>query len=431
MMAALSGGSVRPGVLRVEPRPWKAPTLSLRKRRAEDLLGISLDDAFCADTLNRLGCGVTAAAAEDGAERNREAVWRVTPPGHRPDLTREADLIEELARVYGLDRIEPAVPAIVRPLSRAGLPESAHRFRMRVKHWARGLGLNETINYSFTSHKELDVFDPVAGAPGRIGILNPLTDEHNVLRTLLAPGLLSALRNNLAQGASGARFFEVAAVFAADADSATTAREEQRLGLLFFGSRFDADWPQEQAEADFQDLAGVLQHLLRAFSLPPAVLGPADPDAYPWLAPAVTIQAGNTPLGFLGRVKPAIADACHAKKPVWIAECSLDTLHALHLAVRISFTPLPVFPPIRRDITFICAPGVTNARILEAIAALRVPLLADVRLIDCFEPQDAAERRLTYRLTFRHPERTLKDAEADRQRDAVAAALPGILAVRL
>jgi phenylalanyl-tRNA synthetase beta chain len=427
MMAALSGGSVRPGILRIEPRPWQAPRLALRKRKVEDLLGISLDAAFCSDTLTSLGCKVaTGNSGVDG-----DLVWQVSPPGHRPDLTREADLIEELARIYGLDRIEPVVPAIVRPLSRSGLSESAHRFRMRVKHWARGLGLNETINYSFTSHRELDVFEPAGDAPGRISILNPLTDEHNVLRTLLAPGLLAALRNNLAQGASGARFFEVATAFSADPDSVTTAREEQRLGLLLSGARFDADWPQTQAEADFQDLAGVLNHLLRAFSLPGADLRPADPAAYPWLSPAVDIYAGNVPLGFLGRVKSTTAVDYHAKKPVWLAECNLDALYALHTAVRVSFTPLPVFPPIRRDITFICAPGVTNARILEAIAALRIPLLSDVRLIDSFEPQGSAERNLTYRLTFRHSERTLKDAEADRQRDAVAAALPGILAVRL
>ena len=429
MMAALSGGSVRPGILRVEPRPWKASFLTLRKKKAEDVLGVSLEDGFCADTLTCLGCGVEAAGTDGGGEQG--AVWRVAPPGHRPDLTREADLVEELARIYGLDRIEPAVPAIVRPLSRAGLPEPAHHFRMRVKHWARGLGLNETINYSFTSHRELDVFDPDTGSPGRISILNPLTDEQDALRTLLAPGLLSALRNNLAQGAPGARFFEVATVFTADAASVTTAHEEQRLGLLLSGARFDADWPQVQAEADFQDLAGILHHFLRAFSLPPAELRPADPAAWPWLAPAVTIHVGAVPLGFLGRVKAAAADAYHARKPVWLAECNLDTLHALHLASRISFTPLPVFPPIRRDITFICAPGVTNARILEAVAALHVPLLADVRLIDCFEPQGTAERNLTYRLTFRHPERTLKDADADRQRDAVAAALSEILAVRV
>jgi phenylalanyl-tRNA synthetase beta chain len=427
MLADLSGGSVRPGILRVEPRPWKAPALSLRKKKAEDLLGISLDEGFCLDALSALGCTASLAPEQSGAQPG--PLWRVSPPGYRPDLTREADLIEELARIYGLDRIEPVVPAIVRPLSRSGLSESAHSFRIRVKHWARGLGLNEVINYSFTSHKELDVFEP--SGKGRISILNPLTDEHNVLRTLLAPGLLGALRNNLAQGAAGARFFELATAFSAEAASETTAREEQRLGLLLFGARFDADWPQTQAEADFQDLAGVLNHLLRAFSVPDADLRLADPEAYPWLSPAVDIYAANVRLGFLGRVKADTAADYHAKKPVWLAECNLDQLYSLHLSARVSFTPLPAFPPIRRDITFICAPGVGNAGILEAIAALRLPLLAEVRLIDCFEPQGAQERHLTYRLTFRHPERTLKDAEADRQRDAVAAALPGILAVRL
>ncbi|MDR2161619.1 MAG: phenylalanine--tRNA ligase subunit beta [Desulfovibrio sp.] len=446
MIAELSGGRVRPGVLRVEHRPWKAPCITLRKRKAEVLLGIPLEDAFCAETLARLGCGVeTPAPANSGGEPvgiwkdvfpfdgpevvEEGSVWKVFPPGYRPDLVREADLTEELARVYGVDRIEPAVPAIVRSLPRAGLPESGYRFRSRVKHWAKGLGLNETINYSFTSHKELDVFDPAGG--GRIGILNPLSDEHNVLRTLLAPGLLAALRANLAQGAAGLRLFEVAAVFSADPSSPTTAREEQRLGLLLHGSRFDSGWPQVQQDADFQDLAGILEHLLRAFSLPPADLRPADPSVYPWLSPAVDIFVQNSPLGFLGRVRPGTAAAYHARKPVWLAECNLDSLQALHRAVRPAFRPLPVFPPIRRDVTLICPPGFSGSRILEAIRDLGGFLLAEVRLIDCFEPQDRGDRHLTYRLTFRHPSRTLKDAEADQQRDAIVAALTGALPVRL
>ncbi len=434
MMARLSGGFVRPGVLKTEPAPWKAPIVSLRKQRAEKLLGIPLDSAFCVKTLESLGCAVadtcaTARTGECGGLRNAESadVWSVSAPSHRPDLTREADLIEEIVRIYGVDRIPPSLPSIARPLERAGMPEPAHSFRSRVKHWARGLGLNESVNYSFVSHKDLDLLG--LPAEGRLGIMNPLSDEQNVLRTRLAPGLLQSLRVNLAQGAAGARLFEVAASFEADPASETTAREGQRLGILLCGGRFDGGWPQAQADLDYQDLKGMVEHLLAFLHLPETEF--AADSSLPYLAPGVAVRAGGVRLGIMGKVRPALADAFHAKKAVWLAELDLDALYGLALAARPRFAALPVFPPVRRDITFIAEPSVSVDAIIAAVKALRQPLLEDVRLIDCFEPAGKPERNLTFRLTFRSPDRTLKDAEVDKQREAVAAALPKALAVRV
>ena len=116
---------------------------------------------------------------------------------------------------------------------------------------------------------------------------------------------------------------------------------------------------------------------------------------------------------------------------MWTAEISLDKLHILHTEHDVRFVPLAVFPPVRRDITFIGKPDITAGAIQDAIAALKVPLLADARLIDYFEPQGKNEKNLTFRLTFRHAERTLKDAEADKQRDAVAVGVQKALPVRV
>jgi phenylalanyl-tRNA synthetase beta chain len=126
-----------------------------------------------------------------------------------------------------------------------------------------------------------------------------------------------------------------------------------------------------------------------------------------------------------------MADHYHAKKPVWTAEIDLDALLALHRESAIRFAPLPVFPPVRRDITFIAPVSVTAEAISTAIEKQNIPLLAEVRFIDCFEPKDKDERNLTYRLTFRPAERTLKDPEADKQRDAVASEVQKLLPVRV
>lgn len=419
LMAGLSGGSVRPGVMKDEPAPFAPPRVTLRKKRAETLLGIPLETGFCADTLTGLGCAVTEAPA---------AVFTVAPPSWRPDLVREADLIEEIARIYGVDRIPAVLPNIPRMLESAGKSESLYGFLSRVRHWARAGGLNEIIAYSFTSHKDLDFLG--IAREGRISIINPLSDDLDVLRTHLAPGLLNALRNNLAQNAASVRLMEVASAFTADPASETTAREVPHLGIILHGARFDQSRPQPEGELDYADLKGFIEHLLASFSLPEARFDIAS-EPVPWLAPCVGIRVNETPVGFCGRVKPHIADPYHARKPVWMAEINLEALHGLVLDSRVLFQPLPMFPPVRRDITFITPPGVTAGAILDAIRASRSPLLADVAVIDCFEPEGKEGRNITFRLTFRHNQRTLKDAEAEKQRTLIAESVQKTLPVRV
>ena len=428
LMAEVSGGFVRPGLLKAEPKPWVSPALRLRRRRAEDLLGIPLEQSFCEDTLTGLGCEVQDTGGLRPGELTPPIEWSVTPPSWRRDLTREADLIEEIVRIYGVDRVPPVLPVISHSLERAGQPEPRHAFLHRIKHWAKGVGLAESVTYSFVSQKDLD-FLGMAEA-GRIPILNPLSDDLNVLRPHLAPGLFAALRNNLAQGAASVRLFEVAAAFTADAASDTTAHEQARLGIVLHGNRFDQAWPREAADLDYADLKGLVEHLLASFALPVGEYGMAE-NPLPWLAPCVSIAVRGRSIGFAGRVRPDMADHYHAKKSVWTAEIDLDALFALHGESKIRFAPLPIFPPVRRDITFIAPVSVTAEAINTAIEKQNIPLLTEVRLIDCFEPKGKDERNLTYRLTFRHAERTLKDSEADKQRDAVASGVQNALPIRL
>jgi phenylalanyl-tRNA synthetase beta chain len=147
--------------------------------------------------------------------------------------------------------------------------------------------------------------------------------------------------------------------------------------------------------------------------------------------PDVAVTLAGSRIGFAGRVKAELAEPYHAKKPVWMAEINLDALLAYSRESSPRCAPLPVFPPVRRDITFIAGAGVSAGAIMKAVTSLQLPLLADVGLVDCFEPQNGKERHLTYRLTFRHESRTLKDAEADKQRDAVADAVQKVLPVRV
>ena len=169
------------------------------------LLGEDMPEAFCRKVLSGLGCQLS--------ETDPSGVIAVTPPSHRLDLEREADLIEEVGRVYGLDRIAPRLPRVSKALDDVPA-ESEFGFWARVRTFAVGLGLREAVNYSFVGHADLDIL--CLDAACRVSVANPLSEDQNVMRPMLAPGLLATVRHNLAQGNANLRLFEVARVFAAD-----------------------------------------------------------------------------------------------------------------------------------------------------------------------------------------------------------------------
>ena len=423
MMAAVSGGRVQRGLSINEPCPFKAANIDFRPERANALLGVNLTTEFDERVLTGMGCAV------DKGESS--PVWRVSQPSWRPDLTREADLIEEVGRVHGLDTIAPVLPPIARNLDRAGEPESRYGFWSRLKHWGAGLGLNEAVNYSFVGHKDMDHLS--MPREGRISIMNPLSAEQDALRTALAPGLLYDLRNNLAQGAQGLRLFELANIFEADNASETTARETGMLGVLLYGARYDTAWPQAEGDMDYADLKGVVENLLHYLHLEAPTYQLAQ--EHPFLLPCVNVFVQGRAVGFMGRVKPAMADEYHARKDVWLAEMNLEILRELHDAATVRFAPLPVYPPVRRDITVAAGPGLKVADVVAHVLGLKLALLEDVALVDYFEPktEQGGEpvRNLTFRLTFRHAERTLKDTEVDKEREKVAQSLVSALGVKI
>ena len=148
MMVAAAGGKVCPGYTLAEPKPFVPVQIEFRPARANALLGVELSRDFDEKVLSGMGCAI---------EKTSDDSWQVTQPSWRPDLTREADLIEEVGRVHGLDTIAPELPAFLQDLGRAGEPMSTFQFWSRLRHWGAGLGLNEAVNYSFVGHKDLDL----------------------------------------------------------------------------------------------------------------------------------------------------------------------------------------------------------------------------------------------------------------------------------
>ena len=417
MIQQLAGGEVSDRLCENEPRPFVPVQVEFRPARCAALLGVDPGSDFERHVLTGLGCEVKG----DGA------TWTVPQPSWRPDLTREADLIEEVARYYGMDRVEPVLPPISRSLEDVLRPESQYAFWDRIKRWGAGIGLNEAINYSFVGQKDLDAFG--LSKEDRIAMMNPLSEDLNVMRPTIAPGLMVALKNNLAQGASSVRLFELANVFHYDSSSSTTAREVGMMGIIMSGSRYEGGWPREEAELDYLDLKGVVEDFMRFLHLDGFAVRQLEKHAY--FTPAVEISAAGHALGVMGRIRPDLADRYNARGAVWMAEFNMDEVRAAYDGAGIHFKPLDIYPPVRRDITVSAPECMKVAEIIDAITAMKRPLLKEVALQDVFVPKMGDTRNLTFRLTFRHENRTLRDAEVDKERDKIAAGLVKALGVKI
>ncbi len=417
LMAETSGAQVLSGVCAAEPRPWQPRFHRFRLDRSNSLLGLDLTHEFCKTTFEGLGCTV---------DDSNPADWKVESPSHRLDLEREVDLVEEAGRVYGLDRIPAVLPRVARTFDSPTWSDTEYGFLRRIKDWGRGVGLREAVNYSFVGTQDLDRLN--LDQESRVAVANPLSEDQNVMRPQLAPGLMHTLRHNMAQGNTRLRIFEVAKGFTADEESETTARERTHLGLLLTGNRTAEDWPWPAQDADYLDVKGLVEHLLDSLKLPEAGFKAVKDHSF--LEPCVGLTLGDSDLGVMGRVRPDIADDYHARKPVWLAELDLDLLRSLVGERQVTFAPLPTFPPVRRDVTFFCPAGLAAGRILDTIRENAPAILESVALVAEFVPENSQDQRnLSFRMTYRHAKKTLKDKEVDKQHAGLVESVKAALGV--
>ncbi len=418
LMSELSGAKVVSGVAKNEPKPWENRTHNYRHTRCNAWLGLDLEPEFSKKAFTLMGLEVDDSDAQ---------CWKVSTPSYRLDLEREADLYEEVARYFGMDKIPSVLPRISKTFDASVIAETPYGFYRRIKNWGRGVGLHEAINYSFVGDDDLDLL----GLPkeGRVNIANPLSEDQNVMRTELAPGLLNTVRHNLAQGNNHIRVFEIAKKFIKDAESDTETREQTRLGIMLYGPRSAAEWPNEQGDADYLDVKGLVEHLLHDLKLGEATFALVEDHSY--LEPCVSVSLGEQEVGFMGMVKADIADKYHARKEAWMADLNADLLRDIVMAHKIKFQTLPVFPPSRRDVTAIGPVSLHAETIKQAVLDLRLPLIESVELVNVFVPEGQDdERNLSFRITYRHGQKTLTDKAVDKEHKKVLAALEKALPVR-
>jgi phenylalanyl-tRNA synthetase beta chain len=414
LFVELTGATPASATIDVAGELGEVQPIELRAERVEGLLGTAIPIARCAEILQRL----------DFTVEQSEANLLATPPHYRAaDVTREADLIEEVARIEGVDSFPATLPSAPSAIGRFS---PAQKMRRGIEDLLTANGYSEAITWSFTSEEVLAQLAPGGALPGgRLTIANPLSEEQSVMRPLVLGGLLEAARHNFARGADAVRLFEVGAVYGG---SAAEPAEHTALGILLAGSAHASDWRSGQQElADFYALKGLVEAIAQ---LTGVELGVAelDPGAHPYLIPgrSAALTLDRRTVGQLGELHPLVAKAFDLSGAV-SAELDLDVL-AGALPGPVTFEAFSSFPPAREDIAVVVPSATPAAEVLAAVERSGGKYLQSAELFDVFEGEQVGEgkKSLALRISYAAPDRTLTDKETGKARRSITAALEEI-----
>lgn len=404
LMAELAGGTVARGMIDVYPRKRRPVRVRLRMARIERVLGIAPPRATARRILSSLGLGV----------RSHGRDVEVDVPSFRRDVTMEDDLVEEVIRVWGYDRLPTTFSRGDVVLARDS--ETGRQERL-VRAVLVGAGLTECVTYAFS--------DPVRagelGAAAPLKLLNPLSQEASALRAHPLEGLLGVVATNLRKQQPGVRVFELARTYEPSMTGDTSTAEPRWATLALAGARTEDVWHTPAATVDVYDAKGAVELLLAAFGLtatthPGGRLAGFEPDSH------ATLQVGDTAVGEFGEVAAGVRGAFGIGIPVFAAALALDG--AVPLAPHaVRYETLPRYPSIQRDMAFVLRdPATTAAGVAAAIREHAGPLLHDVGVFDVFPLPDGG-RSVAYRLTFQADDRTLTDQEINAVHARVAEAV--------
>ncbi|MEM8609110.1 MAG: phenylalanine--tRNA ligase subunit beta [Myxococcota bacterium] len=405
LIAELGGGAAATTAIDSVSVPYIPNSIALRPARASRLLGSTVDATESERVLDAIGCRITDKS---------DAAITVEAPSWRPDLGREVDLIEEVARVRGYDQIPTAVPR-VHP-SESGTPEFL-RFVAALRGAAVTSGLYEAVNYGFVSREELAHARVSTEA---IALANPLSEERSVMRTSLMPGLTGAATRAQRHGAVDVRLFELARTY--HPNGSALPHEQTTLAIVLAGDA--GGWIGGDRHYDFYDGKGVVQAIVdRVLGQEPEIaVGPVPEFMHPKRSAAVSF-AGES-IGFVGEIHPDVGDALELAGRVVYAELDVAKLDAMGREVGPpQASGLPKFPAVARDIAMLVREEFTAAEIAEALSEGAAGLAETVQLFDLYRGDQIPDghRSLAFRVTYRDPESTLTDKRVDKVHKQVAA----------
>ncbi|MCL2324558.1 MAG: phenylalanine--tRNA ligase subunit beta [Actinomycetia bacterium] len=417
LMAQIAGGTVAPGIIDVYPEPYEAPRLTLRHERLYALVGADIPFEDCFEILRRLELDPVADSAD--------GTITVTIPAFRPDLEREVDLIEEVLRLWGMDKVTAVLPGAG---AHGGGLTREQKLERSVGQILRASGVSETMTLPLGDPADYAAAErtPTADRPF-VQLHNPMSSEQSILRESLLPNLLHSVAYNLAHGVSNVQLYEIGTVFTT-APGRRLPRERKRGCVVLAGAWRDAGWNDPAVPLDFFDAKGIYENLSRALHITKLRFqAPKDDASYPWLQPGriAEVQLGGSVAGVVGEVHPELLAHYDIDLPVSVFDFDLGKFIKAARADLELVAP-PRYPGIRLDVALVVDEEVSAQTLASRITALgkKTPL-ASVELFDVYTGKgvEAGKKSLAFHLFYVDYERTLSTEEVEAQHGKLVQAL--------
>ncbi|MBY4797237.1 phenylalanine--tRNA ligase subunit beta [Collinsella sp. AGMB00827] len=405
LIQEIAGGEVAEGAVEIYPSPREIHPIHLRLTRVAAIVGAEIDAAAIEGILSRLGCMLNETS--DG--------YTVLPPSFRPDLVREIDLIEEVLRIWGMDRVEPTLPAARNHIG--GLTEEQHLLR-RVGSILRACGLNEATSFSFAAPDDLKRARMTEVGRGKpVVLMNPLVAEQTELRRSLLPGLLQSVAYNRDHGAVGVLLYELGTLFRGRSGK-SLPRELRSVAGVLSGAAAKDSWNQRHEPLRFFDAKGVVEELLAQLRIPRLRFREPGEGELEHLQPgrAAEVLSGGVSLGWVGEIHPAALEAFDIDEPVAGFELDLEQLIKLAQGHG-RYQVLASYPSVEMDLAIVVDESVTYLDLAQRIQSAGGKLLEDVRLFDVYrDPKRVGEgkKSMAFSLTYRAADHTLTSEEVER-----------------
>ncbi|MDZ7344142.1 MAG: phenylalanine--tRNA ligase subunit beta, partial [candidate division KSB1 bacterium] len=400
LMQETAGGELARGMLDVYPKTMAPVKIDFRPKRAFHLLGHKIAPKKIVSILQHLECKVVAKGAS----------WRVTAPTFRPDLTREVDLIEEVSRVYGFDRVPIKLRSEIALVSERNPREESEE---KLRQVMTGLGIDEAVTSSFLPRQHAERFfeaNRQSDARTVLPLLNPLSEDLAVLRPYLISTLLQALAYNLNRKNLDTWLFEIGSVFWRE--SPKPICEERRLGAVFTGNAEPPSWAGKSRPLSIFDIRGLLAELGQRMRLPEFEFVPLP--IHHFLTSGWQVRCANETIGLAGELSPELLHTYEIDAPVFAFEFNIEHLPQMMDWQR-TVTPIPRFPAVERDIAILTPAEVAAEKVMSAIRSAAGDYLESVHLFDLYRGAQipAGMKSLAFAMIFRAPDRTLREEEVD------------------
>jgi len=415
LIIQLAGGEAAQGLIDVYPGKQERLPIRLTTGMVKRLLGVTFNLDQIAGALASLGfdCKVTASEV------------LVTPPYWRSDINLEVDLVEEVARINGYDKIPATM--LGQPLPRHN-PEPMLDLKQRVRQSLTGYGFQEVITYSLTSLEKLGKLLPGAGEvkPVPLRLANPMTADQEYLRPNLRPNLLVALEANRRHENGGIKLFELGKVYLPRPND-LPGEPEVLCGILS-GPRQERSWLGDGEPVDFFDAKGVMESLFSQLGVDADFKEGSDKGLHPRRQASIVIAGSN--VGIVGEVHSKVLEAFEISEPAYLFEIDLTACLPFTVSHKV-FEPVPRFPAMVRDIALVVDSGVSHQRVQDIIKSF--PLVARVGIFDVYtgEQVPPGKKSLAYRITFQSSTHTLTDEEVDKVQREILDRLSGELGASL